>query len=120
MNLHKFREYVKKQKLGRSVDTARVLISQVEQGNVGRDAETGFDNIIKAEQLYKKAIADVKDKLRVMEKLSRRVDKEVQEEGVNRNNFQIGEDLDEAIRNLKQLQKDFNKNLNKIKNISFR
>tara|TARA_R100000664_G_C2683990_1_gene90795 strand:- start:15 stop:377 length:363 start_codon:yes stop_codon:yes gene_type:complete len=120
MKLQKFREYVQKQELGKSVETARVLISQVKQGIIGKDAETGFDNIVKAEQLYKKAIADVKDRLRVMQKLQSRVDKEIQDEGSNRGNFGVAEDLDDAINDLKELERDFNKNLNKIKNISFR
>ena len=101
-----------------SSETARVLIKQVRGGIVGRDAEQAFDYIVKAEQLYKKGLSDIKDKIKVMNKLKPLVDKEVQETGVTRNNYQIREDLDDAVNKLEQLEREVQKSLNKVKNIN--
>ena len=118
MKLQKFKQYIQKQELGRNIETAKSLIKQVRGGQVGKDSEQAFDFVVKAEQLYKKALADVKDKIRVMQKLQSKVDKEVEDEGVNRNNYEIGVDLFEAIDKLKQLQKEIQKKINQVKNIN--
>ena len=52
-------------------------------------------------------------------KLQSKVDKEVQDEGVNRNNYEIGVDLFEAIDKLKQFQKEIQKKINQVKNINW-
>ena len=118
MKLEKFKQYIQKQELGRNIETAKSLIKQVRGGQVGKDSEQAFDFVVKAEQLYKKALADVKDKIREMQKLKPKVDKEVEDEGVNRNNYEIGVDLFEAIDKLKQLQKEIQKKINQVKNIN--
>ena len=117
MKLQKFKQYIQKQEFGRNIETAKSLIKQVRGGQVGKESEQAFDFVVKAEQLYKKALADVKDKIRVMQKLKPKVDKEVEVEGVNRNNYEIGVDIFEAINKLKELQKEIQKNINKVKNI---
>ena len=117
MKLEKFAKYIQKQELGRNIETAKSLIKQVRGGQIGEQEDDAFSLIVKAEQLYKKALAEVKDKIREMQKLKSKVDKEVEDEGVNRNNYEIGVDLFEATNKLKQLQKEIQKKINKVKNI---
>ena len=118
MKLQKFKQYIQKQELGRNIETAKSLIKQVRGGQVGEDSEQAFDFVVKAEQLYKKALADVKDKIREMQKLKPKVDKEESEEDTNYDNYEVGVDLFEAINKLKQFQKEIQKKINQVKNIN--
>ena len=117
MKLQKIKQYIQKQELGRNIETAKSLIKQVRGGQIGKQEDDAFTLIVKAEQLYKKALADVKEKIREMQKLKPKVDKEESEEDTNYDNYEVGVDLFEAINKLKQFQKEIQKKINKVQNI---
>ena len=82
------------------------------------DEDSYFSFVVKAEVEGEKVINDYKQLLKKVESITPKLESAINELGINRNNFQVLDDLDSVKSQLKERISIVSKNINKLKSIN--
>ena len=82
------------------------------------DEDSYFSFVVKAEVEGEKVVNDYKQLLKKVESIIPKLESAVDELGINRNNFQVLDDLDSVKSQLKERISIVSKNTNKLKSIN--
>jgi prefoldin subunit 5 len=82
------------------------------------DEDSAFDFVVKAELAYSKILDKYQSMLKEVESITPKLEKAVQEIGINRNNFQVLDDLDKNKSDIKERIKSISKKINDLKSIN--
>jgi len=82
------------------------------------DEDSYFSFVVKAEVEGEKVINDYKQILKKVESITPKLESAINELGINRNNFQVLDDLDSVKSQLKERISIVSKNINKLKSIN--
>lgn len=82
------------------------------------DENSYFSFVVKAEVEGEKVINDYKQLLKKVESITPKLESAINELGINRNNFQVLDDLDSVKSQLKERISIVSKNINKLKSIN--
>ena len=82
------------------------------------DEDSAFDFVVKAELAYDKILNKYQSMLKQVESITPKLEKAVQEIGINRNNFQVLDDLDRNKSDIKERIKSISKKINDLKSIN--
>ena len=96
------------------VDDAKKIISKY--ANIDEDNAFGF--VVKAEMEYKDVLNDYEKLLKEIESVTPKLEKAIQDIGINRSNFGVLDDLDSRKADIKQRISIVNRNINDLKSIN--
>ena len=96
------------------VDDAKKIISKY--ANIDEDNAFGF--VVKAEMEYKKVLNDYEALLKEIQSVTPKLEKAIQDIGINRGNFGVLDDLDSRKADIKQRISIVKKNINDLKSIN--
>jgi len=82
------------------------------------DEDSAFSFVVKAELAYDKILSKYQSMLKQVESITPKLEKAVQEIGINRNNFQVLDDLDKNKSDIKERIKSISKKINDLKSIN--
>jgi len=116
--LKRINEYLAKQQPQKVelalVDDAKKVIS--EYSSIDEDNAFGF--VVKAEMQYKKVLNKYEQLLKEVDRITPRLEKAIQEIGINRNNFGVLDDLDSRKSDIKERISVIKRNINDLKAIN--
>jgi len=96
------------------VDDAKKIISKyanIDEGNA-------FGFVVKAEMEYKDVLNDYEKLLKEIESVTPKLEKAIQDIGINRSNFGVLDDLDSRKADIKQRISIVKRNINDLKSIN--
>lgn len=96
------------------VDDAKKIISKY--ANIDEDNAFGF--VVKAEMEYKDVLNDYEKLLKEIESVTPKLEKAIQDIGINRSNFGVLDDLDSRKADIKQRISIVKRNINDLKSIN--
>ena len=96
------------------VDDAKKIISKY--ANIEEDNAFGF--VVKAEMEYKDVLNDYERLLKEIESVTPKLEKAIQDIGINRSNFGVLDDLDSRKADIKQRISIVKRNINDLKSIN--
>ena len=96
------------------VDDAKKVVS--EYSSIDEDNAFGF--VVKAEMEYKDVLNKYEQLLKEVERITPRLEKAIQEIGINRNNFGVLDDLDSRKSDIKERISVIKRNINDLKAIN--
>ena len=96
------------------VDDAKRLIS--DYASIDEDNAFGF--VVKAEMEYKDVLSKYERLLKEIESVTPKLEKAIQDIGVNRSNFQVLDDLDSRKADIKERISVVKRNINDLKSIN--
>ena len=82
------------------------------------DEDTAFGFVVKAEIEYKEVLNDYEQLLKKIEGVTPKLEKAIQEIGINRNNFGVLDDLDSRKSDIKERISVIKRNINDLKAIN--
>lgn len=116
--LKRINEYLAKQEPQKVelalVDDAKKVIS--EYSSIDEDNAFGF--VVKAEMQYKNVLNKYEQLLKEVDRITPRLEKAIQEIGINRNNFGVLDDLDSRKSDIKERISVIKRNINDLKAIN--
>tara|TARA_R100001443_G_scaffold2711_1_gene8908 strand:+ start:412 stop:786 length:375 start_codon:yes stop_codon:yes gene_type:complete len=116
--LKRINEYLAKQEPQKVelalVDDAKKVVS--EYSSIDEDNAFGF--VVKAEMEYKDVLNKYEQLLKEVERITPRLEKAIQEIGINRNNFGVLDDLDSRKSDIKERISVIKRNINDLKAIN--
>lgn len=96
------------------VDDAKRVISDYSS----IDEDNAFSFVVKAEMEYKDVLSKYERLLKNIESITPKLEKAIQDIGINRNNFGVLEDLDSRKADIKERISIVKKNINDLKSIN--
>ena len=96
------------------VDDAKKIVSDY----ASVDEDTAFGFVVKAEMEYKEVLNDYEQLLKKIEGVTPKLEKAIQEIGINRSNFQVLDDLDDRKSKIKERISTCRKNISKLTGIN--
>ena len=96
------------------VDDAKKVVS--EYSSIDEDNAFGF--VVKAEMEYKDVLNKYEQLFKEVERITPRLEKAIQEIGINRNNFGVLDDLDSRKSDIKERISVIKRNINDLKAIN--
>jgi predicted nuclease with TOPRIM domain len=82
------------------------------------EEDSAFSFVVKAELAYVKILNKYQSMLKEVESIKPKLEKAIQEIGINRNNFQVLDDLDKNKSDIKERIKSISKKINDLKSIN--
>ena len=96
------------------VDDAKKVVSEYNS----IDENNAFGFVVKAEMEYKDVLNKYEQLLKEVERITPRLEKAIQEIGINRNNFGVLDDLDSRKSDIKERISVIKRNINDLKAIN--
>tara|TARA_R100001460_G_scaffold77005_1_gene117964 strand:+ start:304 stop:678 length:375 start_codon:yes stop_codon:yes gene_type:complete len=116
--LKRINEYLAKQEPQKVelalVDDAKKVVSEYNS----IDENNAFGFVVKAEMEYKDVLNKYEQLLKEVERITPRLEKAIQEIGINRNNFGVLDDLDSRKSDIKERISVIKRNINDLKAIN--